>query len=70
MCRKATALLAATGFALAFPKLVVAQSEVQKVEVAGNASVEDRRDSNASKTVVTSEDLARFGDATGQVVVF
>jgi outer membrane receptor for ferrienterochelin and colicins len=41
----------------------------QRVEVTGTASGDDRKDANTAKSVVTREDIARFGDTSmGQVL--
>jgi outer membrane receptor for ferrienterochelin and colicin len=46
------------------PAASAAQAGPQRVEVVGNGQADDRRASNASKTVVSHEELTRFGDRT------
>jgi outer membrane receptor protein involved in Fe transport len=46
------------------PAASAAEPGAQRVEVVGSGTVDDRRASNASKTVVSHEDLTRYGDRT------
>lgn len=59
--------LAAVGAHAAEPPAAAASAAEpgpQRVEVVGNGQSDDRRASNASKTVVSHEDLTRYGDRT------
>jgi len=63
-----TVVTLAAGFAQAAEQPIPASSAPdagsQRVEVVGNGQADDRRDANASKTVVSHDDLTRYGDRT------